>query len=254
MKKGHSENSQSGQEINPWMGVSMLLAVLLVISLGSNILLVSKLGQSGSDQPAESTVRIQPAAGAAPAPSVPSQAQPAQPQAAAVSADDDPVLGNKNAKVTLIEFSDFQCPFCKRLNDDAIQQIKKDYVESGKVKLVFRDYPLGFHPEAQKAAEAAECADDQGKFWEYHDLLFANQALLSITNYKAWAKQLGLNEAQFNTCLDSGKYASEVQKDFADGQAAGVSGTPTVFINGIRLVGAQPYSAFKQVIDAELAK
>ena len=119
--------------------------------------------------------------------------------------------------------------------------------------MVFRDFPLSFHPEALPAAEAAECAGDQGKYWEYHDELFKNQQLLSSSLYPQLASQLGLDTAKFQQCLDSGKHTQEVQNDFAYGSQAGVSGTPTFFINGVMLVGAQPYSAFKQVIDAELA-
>lgn len=172
-----------------------------------------------------------------------------------VSADDDPAIGAKNAQVTIIEFSDFECPFCGRALP-TVKQVLKDY--EGKVRVVYRDFPLSFHPNAQKAAEAAECADDQGKFWEYHDKLFANQQALTVDNLKQYAKDLGLDAAKFNSCLDSGKYASEVQKDMAAGSAAGVSGTPTFFIgndeNGYQMiVGAQPYAVIKAAIDAELA-
>lgn len=168
--------------------------------------------------------------------------------------DDDPVAGKADAKVTIVEFSDFQCPFCGKFYNDAYQQLKKDYIDTGKVKLVYRDFPLGFHPEAQKAAEAGECADDQGKFWQMHDKIFSNQSTMSVDGYKKWAKELGLDSAKFNQCLDSGTKASEVQKDESDGQAAGIGGTPSFFINEKLVVGAQPYSVFKAAIDAELAK
>jgi protein-disulfide isomerase len=171
-----------------------------------------------------------------------------------VSDGGNAILGNENAPVTIIEFSDFQCPYCERFVTQTMPQIKSEYIDTGKVKLFFRDFPLSFHPNAKPAAIASECANEQGKFWEMHDKLFANQDSLSTENYKAWAKELGLNENQFNTCIDSQKYASQVQKDFDDGVAAGVSGTPTFFVNGQKLVGAQPFSVFKQVIDAELAK
>ncbi len=188
--------------------------------------------------------------GAAPSPS------PTQPSAAPtveVSADDDPVKGNKNAPVEIIEFSDFQCPFCARFYSDTLPQLEKEYIKTGKAKLVYRDFPLtSIHPYAQKAAEAAECADDQGKFWEMHNKIFDNQAAIGVIDLKKYADELGLDTAKFNSCLDSGKYASEVQKDLTDGQAAGVSGTPSFFVNGKKIVGAQPFSAFKQIIDAEL--
>ena len=175
------------------------------------------------------------------------------PSAVKVSIDDDAVLGDENAKVTMIEFSDYECPFCGRHFEQTYPQIKKEYIDTGKVKLVFRDFPLSFHPQAQKAAEAAECAGEQGKYFEMHDKLYSNQESLSVDNYKKWAKEIGLDTAKFNDCLDSGKMASEIAKDMADGTSYGVKGTPGFFINGKPVSGAQPFSVFKQAIDAELA-
>ena len=169
-----------------------------------------------------------------------------------VSVDDDAMKGKKDAPVTIIEFSEYQCPFCKRFIDDAYPKIIKDYVDTGKVKYVFRDFPLGFHDQAKPAAMAAECAGDQGKYWEYHDLLFKNQASLSAANYKKWAKDLKLDTTKFDACVDTNKHKAEVEKDFADGQKAGVSGTPAFFINGKMISGAQPYSVFKAEIEAAL--
>lgn len=174
-----------------------------------------------------------------------------------VSIDDDPMLGNPKAKVTLVEFSDFQCPFCRLFWGGVYQQIKKEYIDTGKARLVYRDYPLSFHTGAQPAAEAAECADDQGKFWEFHDKLFEEQAKkgegtvqFSVNDLKKWAGQLsGLDMAKWNECFNSNKYTAEVKKDFEDGSAYGVSGTPTLFINGKPIVGAQSFSAFKAEID-----
>jgi len=185
----------------------------------------------------------------------PSQGVPAVPSGPVdVSLDDDPVLGDSKAKVTIVEFSDYECPFCGRYFTQTYPQLKKDYIDTGKVRLVFRDYPLPFHQNAQKAGEASECADDQGKFWEMHDKLFRNQQALSVENLKKYAGELGLDQKKFDECLDSGKYASEVQNDMNDGSKYGVSGTPSFFVNGQILVGAQPYSEFKKLIDAELAK
>jgi len=166
--------------------------------------------------------------------------------------DDDAVLGDPNAPITIIEFSDFECPYCGRAANDAVAKIKTNYVKSGKVKIVFRDFPLGFHQYAEKAAEAAECAGDQGKYWEMHDKLFSNQGALSVSDLKGYAKSLGLDTATFDSCLDSGKNAAEIAKDMADGQKYGVSGTPAFFINGNSIVGAQPYENFKSIIDAIL--
>ncbi len=176
-----------------------------------------------------------------------------------VSEDDDPFRGDANAPVVMIEFSDFQCPFCRSFFENTLTQLEEKYIKTGKVKLVYRDFPLSFHPAAQKAAEAGECADDQGKFWEMHDKIFEEQSKqgqgtiqFSVDDIKKWAGEIGLNTTKLNDCMDSGKYAQEVQKDAADGTAAGVSGTPTFFINGKQLVGAQPYSVFEQTIEAEL--
>ena len=169
-----------------------------------------------------------------------------------VSEDDDAFIGDKNAPVIIVSFEDYQCPFCKRAFDQTFPLLKKEYIDTGKVKYVYRDFPLSFHPFAQKAAEAAECARDQGKYWEYHNLIFINQDQLSDSVFGLWASQLNLNINEFNDCFNSEKYTQEVQKDFNDGQSYGVSGTPTFFINGKRLVGAQPYSAFKTLIDQEL--
>jgi len=181
------------------------------------------------------------------------QDQPLQPRVD-VSIDDDAILGDKNAPITIIEFSDFECPFCERFYSQTLPLIKKNYIDTGKAKLVYRDFPLSFHPNAQKAAEAAECAGEQGKYYEMHDLLFEKGVSGGINAFKQYAKDLGLDITKFNECLDSGKYAVEVQKDFRDGQSYGVSGTPTFFINGIEVVGAQPYSVFEQIIEQELKK
>ena len=190
-------------------------------------------------------------------------------QAGTVSAkdliDDDPAIGDPEASLTIVEFADFQCPFCARFFSTTEKQIIEQYVKTGKARLVYRDFPLtSIHPEAQKSAEASECADEQGKFWEFHDLLYQRQNALSLNNYKQWAKELGLNAGSFDQCLDSGKYAAEVQKDFSDGQAAGVGGTPATFVGDTFLSGALPFEdypdggatkpGFRSVIEAELKK
>ncbi len=167
--------------------------------------------------------------------------------------DDDPVLGSANAPVTLVEFSDFQCPFCKKANDESLKLVVKNYVETGKVKMVYKYFPLEFHPEAEPAALAAACAEEQNKFWEYRDLLFVNQAELSDANYKKWAEDLDLDTEQFNDCYKGLKYLEAVKKDMADGQKYGVSGTPAFFVNGKMINGAQPYAAFETEIEAALA-
>ncbi|MBI2340668.1 MAG: thioredoxin domain-containing protein [Deltaproteobacteria bacterium] len=168
----------------------------------------------------------------------------------AVSVDDDPSKGKAGAPVTLIEFSDFQCPFCKRARE-TVNKIVDTYGD--KVHYVFRDFPLSFHKQAKKAAEAAECADDQKKYWEYNALLWENQGDHEPDKLKDYAKKLGLNEKKFSDCLESDKYAEEVEKDQREGEAVGVSGTPAYFINGIMISGAQPFERFQELIDEELA-
>jgi protein-disulfide isomerase len=168
-----------------------------------------------------------------------------------VSADDDPFWGPADAPVTIIEFSDFQCPYCARFVTQTLPQIKQEY--EGKIRFVFRDFPLSqLHENAEKAAEASECADDQGKFWEYHDKLFNSQSALDVASLKSYASQLGLDTGAFDQCLDSDKYAQEVQKDLQDGDSYGVTGTPAFFVNGLLVVGAQPFATFKAAIDAAL--
>ena len=184
--------------------------------------------------------------------------QPAPGAKVNVDAGHLPVLGNKNAKVTVIEFADFQCPFCVRFFKDAKPNIIKGYVDSGKVKFTFRHYAF-LGQESNFAAEASECANEQKKFWEYHDYLYnhqgpENSGAFAKDKLIGFAKDLGLNTDQFSSCLNSNKYVKQVADDLASGQKAGVSGTPTTFVNGRAIVGAQPYSAFKTLIDQELSK
>lgn len=170
-----------------------------------------------------------------------------------ISLDDDPMKGNPDAPITIVEFSDFQCPFCAKFHETTLPQIEQNYISTGKVNFVYRDFPIqSIHPNAIPAALASECADDQRKFWEMHDMIFEKGFAGGAATYKGYAKDIGLNTADFNDCLDSGEKASEVAKDMADGQAAGVRGTPGFIINGQLVSGAQPFSAFQQVIDAAL--
>ena len=162
-----------------------------------------------------------------------------------------PAKGPATAPVTIVEFSDFQCPFCGRLTP-TLKQIEDKYGD--KVRIVFRQYPLPFHQYAQKAAEASLCAADQGKFWQMHDAMFANQQSLGVDQLKAKATELGLNAEQFNSCLDSGKQASVIQADMKDGSAVGVNGTPAMFINGRFISGAVPLEQLTSVIDDELRR
>lgn len=166
-------------------------------------------------------------------------------------AAEGPSKGPDSAPVTIVEFSDFQCPYCSRV----VPSMNKVHEKYGdKVQVVFRHFPLQFHAEAQKAAEASLCAHDQGKFWEMHDLMFEEQSSLQVADLKDKAKRLELEEAAFGECLDSGKYFEAVQEDMRAGVLAGVSGTPAMFINGRFVSGAQPYENIAEVIDEELAR
>lgn len=164
---------------------------------------------------------------------------------------DDPVRGNASAPVTIIEFSDFQCPFCQRVNP-TLARVRETYGD--KVKIVFKDYPLPNHPQAPKAAEAARCAGEQKKYWEMHDAMFANQRALEVPALKQAARAIGLDGASFDSCLDSGKFAATVRKGSELGDRMGVNSTPTLYINGRPVIGAMPFENFKQIIDEELAR
>ena len=174
----------------------------------------------------------------------------------------DTVKGTAAAKVALIEFSDYQCPYCGRYDKETYPLIVKNYVESGKVKYVWRDYPLDFHPNAEKAAEAARCAGEQGKFWDMHDRLFANQQSISSADLIKHGESLGMNTVLFQQCLDSNRYATDIKKGVVDAGTAGISGTPSFLIGVIqpngtvkiarKLVGAKPYADFQSAIDSLL--
>jgi protein-disulfide isomerase len=181
-----------------------------------------------------------------------------------ISMDNDPIMGNSNAPISIIEFSDFQCPFCSRFHAQTFPLILKQYVETGKAKFVYRDFPIQVsHPNAMSAASASECAHEQNRYWEYHDILFENQGVWNkleisslILKLKEYAIQLNLNEDQFNSCLDSGKYIEEINNDLKDGRNYGITGTPTFFIGNdeigfVKIDGAQPFEAFNRIIDSQ---
>jgi protein-disulfide isomerase len=161
----------------------------------------------------------------------------------------EPVLGSSNSQLKIIEYCDFEGPFCNRFFSETLPTIKEKYIDTGKVMLVYSDFPLSFHPNAQMAAEAAQCAHAQGKFWEMHDLLFENQTRLNRTVYKQLATQIGLNEKEFIACIDSSQYAPEVQHDIENAADLGVSATPTFFIGEKTIVGAYPTDDFVQIIE-----
>jgi protein-disulfide isomerase len=170
-----------------------------------------------------------------------------------VSIDDDPVLGSDTAPITLIEFSDFECPYCTKWHNEVFEPLMESYGDQ--IRFVYRDFPLNqIHSEAQPAAEAANCANEQGKYWAYHDLLFkgGTQALNS-ENYIRYAEELDLDIDDFKECIESNRYVEEIMADHDEATKLGVRSTPTFFINGMAVVGAQPFEVFKRIIDKELA-
>ena len=182
-----------------------------------------------------------------------------------ISADNDPIIGDPNAPITIIEFSDFQCPFCARFHIQTLPLILEEYIEQGKVKLVFRDFPIqSIHPNALPASVAAECANEQGKFKEMHDMLFDNQnewnkqdTVDALSSFSQYATNIQLEQETFDSCLTNGKYIDEIKKDLDDGRDYGVSGTPGFFVGNdqigyVELKGAQPFESFKKIIDAQL--
>ena len=198
---------------------------------------------------------------------------PAQPSAAAqqpsaptptsgavniVLKSNTPYLGSSNAKVTVVEYADYECPFCEQFFKTVWPELKAKYVDTGEIKFVYQDFAF-LGPDSNTAAEASHCAADQNKFWQYHDYLFTNQGAegsgwATADHQKQFAAAVGLNTSQFDQCLDSGKYKQEVLNETAAGKSYGVTGTPTVFVNGTAIVGAQPAASFEQAIDAALAK
>ena len=184
-----------------------------------------------------------------------------------ISADNDPLIGYPNAPITIIEFSDFQCPFCAKFNTQTFPLIYEEYIKQGKVNLVFRDFPIqSIHPNAVAASVAAECAHEQGKFMDMHDILFNNQnnwnklqTVNAVSQFSKYATQIQLNQEIFDSCLTNGKYIEEIKKDLNDGRDYGISGTPGFFIGNdkigyVSLVGAQPFDSFKKVIDSQLSR
>lgn len=245
-KKSKKSNNNKSTEftiskIKIWKTASLILGILLIISIFT--------GGFGGGSNNDGTVRqVQPQT------AQPNQAAPSAPADMKTLIDDDSIKGDVNAKVTIVEWSDYECPFCTKFYEQTLPSIQSEYIDTGKVNFVYRDFPLNFHKNAQKAAEAAECAGEQEKYFEMHDLLFDKGVAGGVSSFKQFASQIGLDTSKFNDCLDSGAMASEVQADMQAGAAAGIRGTPGFIINGQLISGAQPFSAFKQIIDAELAK
>lgn len=247
---------------------SLEIAILVAAILVSSTVYVSFSGLASTNQALLTQLRASPTA-AVVAPSAAAVAQPSGPRVGepiVIDTAGKSVRGDPNAPVTIVEFSDFQCPFCKRANP-TVDQVLNDY--AGRVNVVYMHYPLSFHEYAQKAAEGFECAKDQGKEWEYHDKIFnGDNSNIPVSVLKQYGQELGLDTARFNQCIDSGEKAGAISADMqaieskfnqfpawglVDDFGNPAMGTPMFIINGVPLSGAQPYAAFKQAIDAALA-
>jgi protein-disulfide isomerase len=169
-----------------------------------------------------------------------------------VPVDDDPALGPESAPITIIEFSDYECPYCRSWQAEVLPRLRETYPDQ--IRLVYRDFPLtSIHPNAAPAAAAANCANEQDAYWEFHDKLFSMELGLSESAYQQYASDLGLDSESFSECLKSDRYVDEVEADYQYAAELGVRSTPTFFINGIALVGAQPFELFQELIEKELA-
>jgi len=236
---------QENKRSNFWLGFFIGLATVSVVCFIGLLIFVLVQGESvdltqqaKAEQENEQATADTQEAAPAPVPPV---------------SEDDHIKGNKNAKLILIEYSDFECPYCAK-HFETMKQIEKSYGDE--VAIVFRHFPLSFHSNAQKAAEASECAAEQGEFWQMHEALFTMNVNgnMSLAQIKSAAEQIGLDTEQFNDCLDSGKMEQKVAEDIAGAQQAGVSGTPGTFINGQLVSGALPFDQIKQMIDQILAQ
>lgn len=229
------------------------------ILLGSLIVSISILMSSGVIKLKGVSVGNTPISQTTQLPTQPTQQGSNPNQKVSVDLGHLPIKGEKGAKVAIVEFGDFRCPFCDKFFKETEPQIIKDYINTGKAKFTFRHFAI-LGPASEVAANGAECANEQGKFWEFHDYLYQNQpdesdtSLYTTDKLTGVAQSLGLNIDQFKSCLDSKKYDKNVKDDTAAAQKAGATGTPTININGIQIVGAQPYSAFKTVIDQQLSQ
>jgi len=259
-KMSTQDNQQSGIRIN------LFISTPIAILIGSVIISLAILVNGGIIRFKGSVATKSSTTQTAQAPTQPTQQAPQAPTGPVkVEVSDAPVLGDKNAKLTLIEFSDYECPFCKRSYDQLLPDLKKNYIDTGKLKLVYRNLPLPFHQNAHKEAEAALCARDQGGdlvYFKFHDQIFtkttSNGTGLALDQLPVIAGNIGLNVSQFQSCLDTGKYKDYVDKDIAYATKVGANGTPTWFvgkstsngtIDGQIIVGAQPFSAFQPTID-----
>jgi protein-disulfide isomerase len=258
----HEDQKMGGVTLSPKASfvLGLVGGMLVLCTIGFFILLSMALqGGLGAKGGSPSAAPSGDNGAAAPSAAAPSAAPPTDTvKAPKPVSSDDHVQGPSNAKVTLYEFSDFQCPFCQRFHP-TMEQLMGDAAYKGKIRWVYRHFPLSFHPNAMPAANAAECASEQGKFWEYADQLFQNQDQESDAYYGQLADKLGLNRSKFDSCYSAKKYQAKISAQQADGGSAGITGTPGTIIvakdgSASLVPGAVPYDQLKQMVDAALAK
>lgn len=246
--------------------MKIFLSVILVLIIGSiaiNAWILTEVSKVklALDNQGQKLEKIEGSIGKTAQPTV--AARPEEQAEVKVTIDDDPIKGNVNAPVTVVEFSDYQCPFCRRNHMQVFPDLEKEYIDTGKVRYVFRDYPLAFHKKAIPAAVAANCAGEQGKYWEMNNYLFKDQSNLDEAGFLKFAEDNKLDTSKFKACLANDDQKKEIDKDFQDGQKYGVRGTPSFFvgktgegkeITGVYIRGARPYTVFKTEIDKILAE
>lgn len=253
-QKPTSVKESPKKEMNPsYMKSFIVILLLTALAFGLGMMtngLISKKVENEIAQKAKQAAAVQNAGAPSAEPTLGKQN---------VDPGKYPPEGDKDAKVTLIAFEDFRCPFCEKFYTQVLPQIKKEYIDTGKVKFYFRNYQF-LGPASTLAGNAAECAQEQNKFWAFHNYMYDNQpdesdtSIFTVDSLTQIAGTLGIDTTQFQSCLSANKYASNVTNDMSEGQKVGVTATPTFFINGNPLVGAQPFSAFKTIIDQELKK
>lgn len=242
----------SKDKLVPALVVMVVVAAFAVGMLYGKVQVYEKnLGSGGGTQQA--------AAGDPQAPQAPPEEAPlTEEQWDKLLAGAEFVKGDDDAPITMVEFTDYECPFCTRYYTETYGQIMKDYVDTGKVRYITRDLPLSFHPQAKPAALAARCAGDQGKYYEMHDLLFENQTSWSTGNaaeaFEGYAREIGLNVSQYTSCYEANTHNEAIDADLALAQEMGIGGTPSFVIEGDKLIGAQPYTAFQALLDRKLGE
>jgi protein-disulfide isomerase len=235
-QKKEKPERKAEDRIAVWQSITVVMGILLIISIMTG-------GFWRNKTVCEKCPIIDPTAGIKPQQNV------------TISLEGAHMIGNKSAQVVIFEWSDFECPFCVKFEKESMFTLRTEYINTGKVLFIYKHYPLNnMHQNAQKAAEATECADEQAKFWEMHDLIYSTGTAGGIDALETYAKSLDLNELDFRECLSSGKYKAKIEQDTKEGAQIGINGTPSFVINGQLISGAQPYSVFKQIIEAELNK